>query len=42
MLKKSAYLPKYDESIQERGFDNVAYIEMLRKSCWFFKYFFHF
>ena len=33
VLKKSDYLPLYDESITERGYDNVAYIEMLRRSC---------
>lgn len=33
MLKKSDYLPIYDETITQRGYDNVAYIEMLRRSC---------
>lgn len=33
VLRKSDYLPTYDESITERAYDNVAYIEMLRRSC---------
>lgn len=36
VLKKSDYLPFYDESITKKGYDNVAYIEMLRRSCWSF------
>ena len=33
MLKKTAHLPVYDEMITERGYDNVSYVEKLRRSC---------
>ena len=33
MLQKSKVLPVYDEMITERGYDNVSYVEMIRRSC---------
>lgn len=33
VLKKSSILPLYDETVVERGYDNVVYVEMLRRSC---------
>lgn len=32
VLKKSSFLPQYDESITERGYDNVLYTESIRYS----------
>ena len=32
VLKKSSFLPQYDESIMERGYDNVLYTEYIRYS----------
>lgn len=32
MLQKSEKLPRYDEEIEERGFDNVEYTEKIRNA----------
>ena len=32
VLQKSAALPRYDEAIEERGFDNVEYTEKIRNA----------
>lgn len=32
VLKKTSLLPKYDETVIERGFDNVEYVEKIRYS----------
>ena len=32
VLKKTPSLPKYDESIVERGYDNTEYVEKIRYS----------
>lgn len=32
VLKKSPSLPKYDESVTERGYDNTEYVEKIRYS----------
>lgn len=32
VLKKTASLPKYDESVTERGYDNTEFVEKIRYS----------
>lgn len=32
VLKKTDLLPTYDESVTERGYDNVEYVEKIRYS----------
>lgn len=32
VLQKSARIPRYDEAIEERGFDNVEYTEKIRNA----------
>ena len=32
VLKKTSFLPKYDESVVERGYDNMEYVEKIRYS----------
>lgn len=32
VLKKSPFLPRYDETITERGYDNTEYVEKIRYS----------
>ena len=36
VLKKTNSLPHYDESIVQRGYDNIEYVEKIRNSSWFF------
>ena len=36
VLKKTNSLPRYDESIVQRGYDNIEYVEKIRNSSWFF------
>lgn len=35
VLKKTDLLPTYDESVTERGYDNVEYVEKIRYSSIF-------
>lgn len=35
VLKKTEQLPRYDESITERGYDNVEFVEKIRHSSIF-------
>ena len=33
VLRKSEFLPRFSESVIDRGFDNVEFVERLRYSC---------